>query len=69
MKLLQACLRVRKELECSFHHCGGPVRTVYIRERPEKAVFTAKELLRRACRPLKVPGTLVRAVFTTVEDL
>ena len=28
MKLVQACLRVRKELEGSFHHCGGPVRLV-----------------------------------------
>ena len=28
MKLLQACSSVRKELEGSFHHCGGPVRLV-----------------------------------------
>ena len=28
MKLVQACLSVRKELEGSFHHCGGPVRLV-----------------------------------------
>ena len=28
MKLVQACLSVRKQLEGSFHHCGGPVRLV-----------------------------------------
>ena len=28
MKLLQACLRVKKELQGSFHHCGGPVMLV-----------------------------------------
>ena len=28
MKLVQAYLSVRKELEGSFHRCGGPVRLV-----------------------------------------
>ena len=28
MKLVQACLSARKELEGSFHHCAGPVRLV-----------------------------------------
>ena len=28
MKHLQARLSIRKELEGSFHHCGGPVRLV-----------------------------------------
>ena len=28
MKLVQAYLSVRKELACSFHHCGVPVRLV-----------------------------------------
>ena len=28
MKLVQASLSVRKELEGSFHHCGAPVRLV-----------------------------------------
>ena len=28
MKLVQACLRARKSLESSFHHCGGPVKHV-----------------------------------------
>ena len=28
MKLVQDCLSVRKDLESSFHHCGGPVRLV-----------------------------------------
>ena len=26
MKLVQACLSARKQLEGSFHHCGGPVK-------------------------------------------
>ena len=29
MKLMQACLSVRKELEGSFHQYGDPVRLVY----------------------------------------
>ena len=28
MKLVQACLCVKKELEGSFHHCGAHVRLV-----------------------------------------
>ena len=28
MKLVQACLSVKKELESSFHHCGRLVRLV-----------------------------------------
>ena len=28
MKLVQACLSVRKDLESGFHHCGGPVKHV-----------------------------------------
>ena len=28
MKLVQAFVSVRKELEGSFHHCGGTVRLV-----------------------------------------
>ena len=26
MKNVQACLTAREDRECSFHHCGGPVR-------------------------------------------
>ena len=33
MKLVQAYLSVRKELACSFHHCGGPVKLVQARLR------------------------------------
>ena len=28
MKLVQAFVSVRKDLESSFHHCGGPVELV-----------------------------------------
>ena len=28
MKVVQACLSVRKDLESRFHRCGGPVRIV-----------------------------------------
>ena len=29
MKLVQACLRAREDLENSFHHCGSPVKLVH----------------------------------------
>ena len=25
MKLVHTCLSIRRDLESSFHHCGGPV--------------------------------------------
>ena len=25
---MRACLSVRKDLECSFHHCGGPMKLI-----------------------------------------
>ena len=28
MKHVYVCLKARKDLEISFHHCGGPVRLV-----------------------------------------
>ena len=28
MKLVEACLRARKDPDSSFHHCGGPVKLV-----------------------------------------
>ena len=28
MKHLQTCLSAREDRECSFYHCGGPVRLV-----------------------------------------
>ena len=48
MKLVQAGLSVRKELESSFHHCGAPVRLVQAclcAERPDKAVLTSECVL------------------------
>ena len=39
MKLLQASLGVRKDVEGSFHHCGGPVILV------QAAVLTAMQVL------------------------
>ena len=45
MKLVQACLSVRKELEGSFHHMWGSCKPVYVRERPDKAVLTTEWVL------------------------
>ena len=42
MKHVQARLSFRKELQSSFHHCGGPV---CVRERPEKVVLTGVKVL------------------------
>ena len=42
MKHLQTCLSAREDRECSFYHCGGPVRPckpVYVRERPDYDVL------------------------------
>ena len=49
MKLLQASLSLRKDVEGSFYHSGDPVRLVQtclkMQERPDKAVLTAEEEL------------------------
>ena len=48
MKLVQACLSVRKDLESSFHNCGGPVKLVQdclCGERQDKIVLTTEEAL------------------------
>ena len=48
MKLLQASLGLRKDIEGSFHNCGGTVRLVQAclnAERPDKAVLTSEEVL------------------------
>ena len=48
MKVVQACLSVRKDLESSFHRCGGPVRIVQAclnAGKFWKAVFTTVLLL------------------------
>ena len=48
MKLVQACLNVRKDLEISFHHSGGTVKLVQAclcAERPDKVGLTAEEVL------------------------
>ena len=29
MKLVQSSLNVRKDLESSFHHCGGPMKLIH----------------------------------------
>ena len=52
MKLVQACLGARKDLESSFHHCGGPVKLVQAcllsaRKDPESS-------LHRCCGPVKL---------------
>ena len=38
MKLVQACLCVRKDLESSFHHCGSPVKLVQACLRARKSL-------------------------------
>ena len=48
MKLVQDCLRARKDLELSFHHCGGVVKLVQAclcAERTYKVVLPAEEVL------------------------
>ena len=48
MKLVQACLSVRKDLESWFYLCGGTVKLVQAclcAERPDKVVLTAEEVL------------------------
>ena len=45
MKLVQACISVRKELEGSFHHMWCSCKPVYVRERPDKAVLTTEWVL------------------------
>ena len=45
MKLVQACLSVRKELEGSFHHLSGSCKPVYVRERADKAVLSTAWVL------------------------
>ena len=37
MKLVHVCLSARKDLESSFHHCGGPVKLV-------EALFSARKV-------------------------
>ena len=49
MKHLQVCLSAREDRECSFDHCGGPVRLVqacYPRERTGNDVLKPP---RRCC--------------------
>ena len=48
VKLVQACISVRKDLESSYHHSGSLVRlvkSVYEPEKTYKAVFTTVEAL------------------------
>ena len=45
---IQACLCARKDLESSFHRCGGPVKLVQacLRARKiDKAVFSTVQVL------------------------
>ena len=39
MKLMHACLCVRRNINSSFHHCGGPLRSVCLSGGILKAVF------------------------------
>ena len=72
MKHVQACLSAREDRKSSFHHYGGPVRLckpVYVRERPDNAVFTSEKLLLSRCRAGYLPEKIEKAVFTAVEYL
>ena len=47
MKHLPDCLSARVDRECSFHHCGGPVRLVeacLCAGNPDKTVLTSEEV-------------------------
>ena len=47
MKLVQACLSTRKELESTFHHCGGLVKLVQacVCAGIDQAILTSEEVL------------------------
>ena len=45
MRHVQTFLRARRDGESSFNHSGCMVKPVYMRERPDKAIFTAEEVL------------------------
>ena len=66
---LKACLSCREDPESSFHNCEGPVRLVQTCLCAGNTFVTFEEELSSACRPVKVRGKIVKAVFTTVEVL
>ena len=45
MKLVQACSSVSKDLESSFPALRSSCKPVNVRERPDKAVLTAEEVM------------------------
>ena len=66
MKLVQACLSVRKDLESGFHHCAVPVKLV-------QACLCVRKELESSFHHCGGTANLVQAsliaVFTTVQVL
>ena len=72
MKIVQACLYVRKDLESSFHNFAGPVKLV------QACLGARKDLessFHNCVGPVKLvqaclsAGKIEKAVFTAVEVL
>ena len=61
MKVVQACLSVRKDLESSFHRCGGPVRIV-------QACLSARKRPRKQFSPLWRPCEDSASLFMCKES-
>ena len=72
MMHVQACLGARNDGESSFSHCGGLMKLVqafvFVQERSRKQ-FSSPWRCFDTCRPVKVPGKIEKAIFTTVEVL
>ena len=61
VKLVNASFSARKDLESSFHHCGGPVKLVH-------ASFSAKKDLESSFHSCGVPVKLVLASFSARKN-
>ena len=70
--LVQACLRAWKDRESSFHLCGGPVKLVLsciCAGSDGESSFNLCGSSVKHVWHVYVRGTIVKAVFTSVEDL
>ena len=70
--LVQASLRIRKDSESSFHHCGDPMKLLYVcfcvRRDLESRFYYCEGHVKVLHACLSVRGTL-KAVFTIVKVL
>ena len=70
---MQTCLCDRKDLESSFHHCGGPVQLVQaclsVRMELESSFDHCGGLLRLVPACLNAGKRSEAAVLTSVEEL